>query len=223
MKYLTVNQEIIDTVIFDFDGTLAELNIDFDFMRKSIDRLIHSYGIDSHSLKNDYILEKIHEAESSLKILLPEKTKVFLFDAYHTIESIEFEAAERGRLFAPTRELLSSLTRHHIRTGIITRNCSRAVYTVFPDILSFCPVVVCREDVERVKPDPSHLLHVLNLLNASTRHSIMIGDHPLDIKTGRDAGTLTAGVMTGHFRENDFIEAGADIILNQASDILTCV
>lgn len=223
MNHLTVNHEIIDTVIFDFDGTLAELNIDFDFMRKSIDRLIDSYGIDSRSLKNGYILEKIHEAESLLKTLLPEKAKVFLSDAYQTIEAIEVEAAQRGRLFAQTRELLSSFTRHDIRTGIITRNCSRAVYTVFPDILSFCPVVVCREDVERVKPDPGHLLHALNLLNASIRHSIMIGDHPLDIRTGRNAGTLTAGVMTGHFRKNDFIEAGADIVLNQASDILTCV
>jgi len=223
MNQLTVNQAIIDTVIFDFDGTLAELNIDFDFMRKSVDRLIASYDIDNRSLKNVYILEKIHEAESWLKTIQPDKAKAFHTEAYHRIEAIEVEAAENGKLFSQTRELLSSLARRSIRTGIITRNCTRAIYTLFPDILNFCPVVVCREDIQRVKPDPGHLTHALALLKADLQHSIMIGDHPLDIKTGQNAGILTAGVLTGHYREEDFVEAGADIVFNQAADILKCI
>jgi phosphoglycolate phosphatase len=48
----------------------------------------------------------------------------------------------------------------------------------------------------------------------------MIDDHPIDIKTGRNAGTLTCGVLTGRCQRNDFIEAGADIVLSNAADIL---
>jgi phosphoglycolate phosphatase len=48
----------------------------------------------------------------------------------------------------------------------------------------------------------------------------MVGDHPLDIETGRNAGTLTAGVLTGHFQEDDFMTAGANLVLSQALDIL---
>ena len=48
----------------------------------------------------------------------------------------------------------------------------------------------------------------------------MIGDHPIDIETGKNAGTRTAGVLTGHFREEDFLQAGADMVLREAPEIL---
>jgi phosphoglycolate phosphatase len=51
----------------------------------------------------------------------------------------------------------------------------------------------------------------------------MIGDHPLDIETGRRAGTKTCGVFTGHFQKNDFIEARADLVLPHAADILNII
>jgi phosphoglycolate phosphatase len=60
----------------------------------------------------------------------------------------------------------------------------------------------------------------LKRLDSSSQNTLMIGDHPIDIKTGHNAGTFTAGVLTGRFRKNDFIEAGADLVLSQAADIL---
>ena len=220
MRYLYIDHKNIDTVIFDFDGTLAELNIDFDFMRQSIDDLLSLYGVDPSILKNGYILERMHEAEVLLKDLAIDKAKSFLSEAYAIIERIEVDAAVHGRLFDQTRELLAVLKRNDISTGIITRNCSRAVYSVFPDILTYCPVVICREDVNKVKPDPGHIIFALNRLCSSSHKAIMIGDHPIDIQTGRNAGTMTAGVTTGHYEKEDFITAGADIVLRHASDIL---
>jgi phosphoglycolate phosphatase len=63
----------------------------------------------------------------------------------------------------------------------------------------------------------------LNILGGSAKHTLMIGDHPLDIKTGRGAGTKTCGVLTGHFQKNDFIEAEADLVLPHAADILNII
>jgi phosphoglycolate phosphatase len=51
----------------------------------------------------------------------------------------------------------------------------------------------------------------------------MIGDHPLDIEAGRKAGTCTAGVLTGHFQKSDFLSAGVDLVLAQASDLLNLI
>jgi phosphoglycolate phosphatase-like HAD superfamily hydrolase len=47
---LTIKESNIKTIIFDFDGTLAKLNIDFDLMRKTILEIISSYNIEP----NDY-------------------------------------------------------------------------------------------------------------------------------------------------------------------------
>ena len=40
MSILSINHAVVDTIIFDFDGTLAKLNINFDQMRRAIIELV---------------------------------------------------------------------------------------------------------------------------------------------------------------------------------------
>lgn len=223
MAALKIKQSTIKTIIFDFDGTLAKLNIDFHRMREAVGKLILSYGITRDELHTDFVLEMIDSAAAILNQRSPHISKKFFDEANSIIEKIEIEAAENGELFDRTKELLNSLKSLKISCGIITRNCAKAVKIVFPDILSYCPVVVCRDAVNKVKPHPEHLNMALNKLGGSAKHTLMIGDHPLDIKTGRRAGTKTCGVLTGHFQKNDFIEAGADLVLPHAADILNII
>ncbi|MCK7477651.1 MAG: HAD family hydrolase [Candidatus Moduliflexus flocculans] len=220
MSILSINHAVVDTIIFDFDGTLAKLNINFDQMRRAITELVSRNGIDHQSLQHRFILEIIGEASAILRNHSLKKAQSFTEEAYRIIEGIEVEAAQRGELFNGTKELLTALENHSIQTGIITRNCSKAVHTVFPDISSYCRIIVCRDDVNHVKPHPEQLNLALSRLGSKANRSIMIGDHPLDIETGRNAGTLTAGVLTGHFQEDDFMTAGANLVLPQALDIL---
>ena len=223
MALLKIKQSTIKTIIFDFDGTLAKLNIDFHRMRKAVGKLILSYGITKDELHTDFVLEMIDSAAAILNQRSSHISKKFFDEANSIIEKIEIEAAENGELFDRTKELLNSLNSLKISCGIITRNCAKAVKIVFPDILSYCPVVVCRDAVNKVKPHPEHLNMALNKLGGSAKHTLMIGDHPLDIKTGRRAGTKTCGVLTGHFQKNDFIKAGADLVLPHAADILNII
>ena len=223
MALLKIKQSTIKTIIFDFDGTLAKLNIDFHRMREAVGKLILSYGITRDELHTDFVLEMIDSAAAILNQRSPHISKKFFDEANSIIEKIEIEAAENGELFDRTKELLNALKSLKISCGIITRNCTKAVKIVFPDILSYCPVVVCRDAVNKVKPHPEHLNMALNKLGGSAKHTLMIGDHPLDIKTGRRAGTKTCGVLTGHFQKNDFIEAGADLVLPHAADILNII
>jgi len=223
MSPLFIKRTAVDTVIFDFDGTLAKLNIDFDRMRYMISELISRYGVDQQILKHKFVLEIIDEAASLLQKHSRRQAVSFIREAYQIIENIEIEAARRGELFSKTKNLLTVLKKSSVHAGVITRNCARAVHTVFPDISSYCSVVICRDDVKHVKPHPEQLTLALKLTGGDPAQSIMIGDHPLDIETGRNAGTMTAGVLTGHFSESEFIQAGADIVLPQASDILELV
>lgn len=220
MSCIILNHTVLDTVIFDFDGTLAELNIDFDRMRREIGGLISRYGIDEQILQHRYVLEIIDEAGALLLKNSQRASRSFADEAFRMIEDIEVEAAKRGNLFDTTKDLLQELNQHNLRTGIITRNCVRAIHTVFPDISTYCAVVVCRDAVKHVKPHPEHLNLALKLLGSAAGRSIMIGDHPLDIETGRNAGTRTAGVLSGHYRDEDFSRAGADLVLPHASDVL---
>ncbi|MCE5210486.1 MAG: HAD-IA family hydrolase [Deltaproteobacteria bacterium] len=223
MAGLNIKQTDINTIIFDFDGTLAKLNIDFQQMHESIEKHILSYGIKRDGLHSKFVLEMIETAKAILINQMPHQADTFLNEANAIIENIEIEAASTGELFEHTKELLKYLDAVDISCGIITRNCNKAVKIVFPEILSYCAVVICRDDVKRVKPHPEHITTALEKLGSSAGNTLMIGDHPLDIKTGRNAGTKTCGVLTGHFQKDAFLEAGADIVLAQASDLLNII
>lgn len=220
MAPLKIKQSIIKTIIFDFDGTLAKLNIDFQQMRETILELILSFDIAQDELHSDFVLEMIDSAEVIINQRSALKAKKFINAANAIIENIEIQAAHEGELFEGTKKLLQSMKTQEISCGIISRNCAQAVKIVFPDVLSYCPVVVCRDDVKKVKPHPEHINTALNKLGCSPENTLMVGDHPLDIKTGQNAGTKTCGVLTGRCKRNDFIEAGADLVLPQAMDIL---
>lgn len=220
MGLLYINNHPVDTAIFDFDGTLALMNIDFGLMRSCILNLIASYGIDPASFGQSFVLELIDEAERIIGQSSRMLEEEFRNEAYRLIEEIEVEAAGRGRLFEKTKYLLDALKEESIGVGIITRNCRKALFTVFPDITSYCRVVITREDVRKVKPHPEQIKLAIQRLGAEVRQTIMIGDHPLDIETGRRGSTLTAGVLTGNFKKQDFTKARADIVLAQAADLL---
>lgn len=165
-------------------------------------------------------MEIINSAGEILKAKSGNNAESFIREAYNVIEQQEIKAAHNGGLFVETKDLLLRLAAAGIPTGVITRNCAAAVNIEFPDISSYCRIIICRDHVDKVKPHPEHLNTALQFLGVSARNSLMIGDHPLDIKTGKAAGTFTAGVLTGHFQKKDFRQAGADIILARAADIL---
>lgn len=223
MAALTVKQYRIHTVIFDFDGTLAKLNIDFQKMRRVIMELIASCGISGDGLHTRFVLEMIDGACEILQQQSESRARSFLAQANTLIENIEVEAAHQGELFEQTKDLLTSLQNGGIACGIITRNCARAVKIVFPDILSCCPVVVCRDDVNNVKPHPEHISLALARLNSPADTTLMVGDHPIDIKTGRNAGTRTCGVLTGRCRREDFLDQGVDLVLSHAAELLNII
>ncbi len=223
MTTLNIKNIFIKTVVFDFDGTLAKLNIDFKHMRNAVLELISSYGIERNQLQTDFVLEMINTAKEILSKSSSQKAVTFTNTAIKIIETMEIEAAINGELFLQTKELFTRLKLSKISTGVITRNCDKAIKTVFPDILSYCDVVVCRDTVKNVKPHPEHLNKALQMLNSLPSNTLMIGDHPLDIQTGRNAGTYTAGVLTGNFQKYDFLNAGADLVLSQASDLLNII
>ena len=223
MATLTIKESTIKTIIFDFDGTLAKLNIDFNQMREAIGKLILSYDINRDELHTDFVLEMIDQVTEILNKLSPKKADTFNDEANTIIENIEIEAANKGELFDHTRELLVFLKSQGISCGIITRNCSKAVTIIFPDILTYCPVVICRDDVNKVKPHPEHISLALTKLCSSAESTLMVGDHPIDIETGRNAGTLTCGVLTGRCQKKDFIEARVDIVISNAADILNII
>lgn len=206
-------------VVFDFDGTLAHLNIDFKEMRRDVLRLAASHGIAEDGMEGLFVLEMIAEIRERIGRNAPERGSAFSGQALKLVTDRELAGAAGSRLYPGVKEMFGEFRRRGTKTGILTRNCLEALTAVFPDIGEHCDTVVTRDDTPRVKPHPDHIRIVLERLKADPHRSAMVGDHPMDIYVGKAIGAFTVGVLTGYSSLEDLEGAGADLILERVADI----
>lgn len=209
----------IKAIIFDFDGTLAVLNIDFSFMKEEVFELMRHYDIAEEGLREKYLLEIIDEVCQILREKTPSRAEDFYQKAHQIIHDVELRGAEDGSLMPGIDTLLRNLRDQGIKVGIVTRNCEEAVRKVFPSIDDHCDVFVSRDSTKKVKPHPDHLTSVLKRLSVSGDEAVMIGDHPIDIQAGWRVGMKTVGVLTGRTEREEFEKAGADYVLEDVSEV----
>jgi phosphoglycolate phosphatase len=214
------SKDRLRAVVFDFDGTLAVLNIDFGLMKKRVLQWMKTFGVGEDRIKEKYLLEIIDEVQSLLtKETAISEAERFYQGAHQILREVEFEAAAQGRMIPGSRETLALLRERGLRVGIVTRNCEEAVRRVFLDLDAFCDAFVSRNSVKRVKPHPDHLTSVMKALQVSGDETVMVGDHVLDILAGKGVGMRTIGVLTGYIKREEFEKAGADYILSSVSEI----
>jgi len=205
-------------VIFDYDGTLVRLNIDFVGMRQAVEKLVVAYGIELHALRRSYVLETIDEATELISNKSSPKGSAFRRKALELVTDYEVEAAKGGIMFPGVLGMLKLLRKRALKIGVITRNCDKAVKMVFPNIERFSDVYLPRDFVSRVKPHPDHIGLALKEMEVSDPTlCLMVGDHLIDIEGGKRLGMKTAGVLTGKMTSQGFKEAGADYILKDVT------
>lgn len=79
--------------------------------------------------------------------------------------------------------------------------------------------VVSADDVQRPKPHPDPVLKALELLGASAREAVFIGDARPDLMCGRAAGVRTAAALWGPFTRDELQDLEPDYWLERPADI----
>lgn len=210
-----------DALVFDFDGTLANVPLDFDLMRTRIAALAEVFLPARPETDGQPVLEWVDELAAEVAGHAGEATgKEFHCRARLTITATEIDAARQGELFEFTRPMLKTLHERGVAVGVITRNITPAVLEVFPDLPGLVGAFIPREDAVCVKPDPEHLHQALRMLGVRPERALMVGDHYMDIETGHRAGAASAGVATGRIAEAAFREAGAEFTAPHAGRLL---
>jgi phosphoglycolate phosphatase len=208
---------MIRGVIFDFDGTLTELTLNFDYLKTEIVNIARKYITEEEikAFEGYFIIEMIYEIEKK-----PGKGDTnFRHEAFERLRVLELEAAEGKDVYPYTRGVLQHLRGKGIKVGIITRSCLGALKRVFPDMDTYVDGIVAREDIQYVKPDPSHVVEALRVLNILPEEALLVGDHPTDIMAGKALVMQTVGVLTGRTNKEDFQNAEATHILQDIRGI----
>jgi len=164
---------MIEAVIFDLDGTIAETDLDFAAIKKEI------------GMGTGPVLEHRATVEPD------EQARI---DAI--LDRHELAAAQAARLNHGACELLEHLRSARISTALLTRNSRSSADIVCEKFgLSF-DVVVCREDAPP-KPSPEPVLFICDRLDVLPGRALMVGDYLFDIHAGQAAGSPTVLLTNG--------------------------
>jgi len=210
----------VAAILFDFDGTLIQQSIDFDFMRRVVLDIAGGYGVATEPLVTMSVLELIDRATDELMRTDGHRGRALFEEAHRAVLGIELAAAERAGAFPGVPEMLRHLRGHGFRVGIVTRNCRAAVERVLERHPMDYDALLTRDDVEHVKPDPRHLLAALEVLGVAGEQAVMCGDHPMDVLAGRRIGAKTVGVLPPGLTSERFAQAVPDLILDRVTDLV---
>lgn len=193
----------IDTVLFDFDGTIMDTN----------DVILMSWQHTFRTLENrEEKVEKLVKTfgeplETTMRRFFPQIPIEESIETYRSFHRDNF--GELIHLFPGMRELLSELKGQGYNLGLVT---SRLWQTTLQglekyDIREFFDAVVTAEDTTHHKPDPEPVQIGLEKLGAEPEHAIMLGDTLFDILCAKNAGVRSVLVswslaLKGESRES---------------------
>jgi phosphoglycolate phosphatase len=201
-------------VLFDFDGTLAHTKINFARMRDLTVEHIRQWGLFEEGCdEGRFILEVIDWAKAKLADR-PEDQARYAEEAKLILEQVELETCATAEPFPGVQEALHRLKACGYRVGIITRNCRVGVKSVLDRFHLEHEVLLTRDDLVQVKPDPEHMLMALRMLGIEPQRAALVGDHTTDIQCALAAGGIGIGVLTDRTTREQLQEAGAAVVLD---------
>lgn len=208
-----------DTFLFDLDGTLVTMELDFVQIRKDIDAIV---------AKSGYPRKCLDEKKSTLEIIKSAVEyvrthgldwKALKKEAETYLEEAETEAASKAVLIEGAKPVLKLLKEKKKKVGLITRNNRKVAVKVLKKcgLYQYVDILLARDDVGKVKPHPDHVLEAVQKLHSSPDKTVVLGDHHYEITAGNEAGCFTVAFLTGSGNRETLKEA--DLILDSINDL----
>ena len=127
------------------------------------------------------------------------------------------------KLFPHVKETLATLQ----EAGFVLTIASSRRYGSLKEFLRemgiepYISYVLGANSVTRAKPHPEPVLKTMADLGYPADETLVVGDMPVDILMGKGAGARTCGVTYGNASRADLLAAGADLVINDFSQMLT--
>lgn len=208
-----MNTHPVRGVLFDFDGTLAHLNIDFALMRACVLQKAREFDGFQEPWTALDTLELIETVREHWAKTDAARAQRFWGDAHEAVREIELNAAGESYLFPATGPLLRWLRQQGLKVGIVTRNCEEAVFSLLGETRCWCDALLCRERVNHVKPHPEHLTKAMQALNLTPAETLMVGDGVMDMVAAKRLHIRAVGVTSGRTNAERLKNAGADWVV----------
>lgn len=161
-------------VVYDLDGTLVRLAVDWDAVRRELNDLLADAGVDPAGLVTWERLDAAVEAGVGA-------------EAEAIISRHECAGAARAERLRHADELRAAT----VPAAVCSLNCERACRIALDEagVAASVRAVVGRDSVAGRKPDPEPLLAAVSALGLDPADVEFVGDAERDAETARRAGT----------------------------------
>ncbi|MFB6217830.1 MAG: HAD family hydrolase [Halobacteriaceae archaeon] len=162
-----------DAVVFDLDGTLVRLAVDWDAVDSEVAAIVAEAGGDP--------------AGRRAWALYDEAVDLGVGDAVEEC----IAAHERAGVADSRRLPLADRLPLAVPVGVCSLNCEAAVRAALDahGLLDHVDAVVGRDIVDARKPDPEPLVEACRRLGVGPADAVFVGDSDSDAETARRAGT----------------------------------
>ena len=210
-------------IIFDFDGTLGDTrrNIvttmqmtieELHLPNRSEDECAATIGLSLaecfRTLFPDIQEELIPRCAETYRRFFNENLKNIHPEAFPGVVETLAILHQKGL----TLTIASSRSRYSLMG--LTRNMGIADYISY---------ILGADDVKEAKPNPEPVLKTLADMHFDANETVVVGDMPVDILMGTNAGARTCGVTWGNGTKDELENVGANFIIDKIEDILTIV
>jgi len=162
--------------IFDFDGTIANLQIDWKKLKKTIGSIVG--------------LKKEHTSfATQIASIRKNNLKLYIQKIKPIIKKYEKEGIQNVT-FNPK---IVKLINKYPKTAILSNNYKETILTALSKVsLNIMPdIIIGFDDVSNPKPSPDGILEIIRLMKVNKNNVILYGNSWMDKKAGRLAKVKT--------------------------------
>ncbi len=213
---------MIDTIIFDLDGTLLNT---LDDLTDSVNYALAQLGKPLHTSEEvrmmignsvNYLIEKAMPEGSSEEEI--NRCLAAYEKHYHT------NMNNKTAPYKGIHEMLATVKEQGYKTAVVSNKSDRFTKVLVEQYFGeFITVAQGRSEFFPRKPAPDSVWHVMNLLGSSKETTAYVGDSEVDVITARNAGVPCVGCLWG-FRDRETLESeGAAAIIAAPDELIKAV
>ncbi len=210
---------MIDTVLFDFDGTIMDTHqVIFQSWQHIFLQLTGNEGNEEEIVAS--FGEPLEKTIQRFFPRVPLEEAVEIYRAYHYQHFYRLI-----KLFEGMDQLLRQVKERGYATAIVTSRLRKSTLQGLEkyNLQSYVDVLVTAEDCRRHKPDPLPVEMALNQLDKKPKSALMIGDTVLDVKSGNQAGVTTVLVGWSQINQPETLRGKEkpDFIIDKPENLWT--
>jgi beta-phosphoglucomutase len=209
---------MLETVIFDWDGTLADTRqvIVISFQK--------ALGEINCKVNDEYIERRIGvgAAETFREILRSSKVQFDEKLIQHLIErksELEIELANQVKLFAGAKELLEALW-GKVKMGLASMNNRSVIIHMLKanDLEKYFEAVLTAESISHSKPNPEIFLKTASELKSSPEKCVVVEDSVFGVKAAKSANISCIAILTGVYSKQELEKEKPDLTVKTLKD-----